>query len=1069
MDQINILIVEDEEFIALEIASRLERLGYTVCKNATNAPDAIEEVKKCKPDIILMDIRIKGDVDGIELAKNIRATQKIPIIYITAFSDPHTLNRAKETLPYGYLTKPISDKDLRITLELATHRIITERELEQTQNLLKKTERKYQLIAEHSSDLIYVYNLKPKPHYEYISPSFLLLTGYTPEEGYKNPNFYHEHLVKPDDVERFTNYLFAVPPPGEPLVEQWKRKDGRLIWVEQVVTCSYDNAGNLVSFQGTVRDITRRVKADERLRESRERFRSLYHNSTIGLYRTTPGGKILMANPALVKMLGYESFNQIKEIDLTKYGYAEPSKRDEFLRLLEEQNEITGFENQWLCKDGTTIFVREGAKATKDNKDSIKYIDGTIEDITEQKQALQALSESEERYRRITKGITDYLYSVKLENGITTQTIHNEACFAITGFTPQEFSIDSNLWLKIVFPDDRRMVLDKYQRFINGENLPTIEHRIVRKDGQVRWIKNTLIPKYNQDGTLISYDGVIRDITERKQAEQALRESEVRVRTKLDAVLSPEGDIGKLELADIMDVPEIQSLMDEFYNLTNIGVAIIDLRGEVLVHTGWQDICTKYHRVHPKTKKNCIESDTILSQGIAPGCFKAYKCKNNMWDISTPITVGGKHLGNIYLGQFVYNDEEVDYECFRQQAKRYGFAEQEYIDALNRIPRWSKETIDRAMKFYASLSQILSNLGYSSIKLARALEEHKQTEIALKESEVKYRTVANYTYDWEYWLHDGNIRYISPSVERITGYTHQEFISDPSLFGKIVYNEDAKVWLNHICTREINSEPSEAEFRIIRKDGEVRWIEHICRYIIDESGQNLGLRVSNRDITQQKELERQLITNTIDVEESERNRYSRELHDGLGPLLATIKLYFQWLSETDDTEKIRMLAEKGVANIDRAIETTREVSRGLSPLHIRNDGFVKALQNFMDDINSINKLSISFTSNINIRFNSTLEIMLYRIATELLNNTLKYAKATQVEIICNHLPEKNIIELSYTDNGKGFDAARVTRTSKGLGLPNIQSRAKAFGGVFYIESGKDMGIKVLIALPFAEN
>jgi hypothetical protein len=127
---------------------------------------------------------------------------------------------------------------------------------------------------------------------------------------------------------------------------------------------------------------------------------------------------------------------------------------------------------------------------------------------------------------------------------------------------------------------------------------------------------------------------------ERNKAMVLLRESEARHRMKLDNILLPEGDMGALGLADIMDTKSIQSMMDDFYNLSHIGVALLDLHGKILVATGWQDICTQFHRVHPETCTHCRESDIHLSNGVEPGTFRLYRCKNNMWDIATPITVG---------------------------------------------------------------------------------------------------------------------------------------------------------------------------------------------------------------------------------------------------------------------------------------------------------------------------------------------------------------------------------------------------------------------------------------------
>jgi signal transduction histidine kinase/ActR/RegA family two-component response regulator len=217
-------------------------------------------------------------------------------------------------------------------------------------------------------------------------------------------------------------------------------------------------------------------------------------------------------------------------------------------------------------------------------------------------------------------------------------------------------------------------------------------------------------------------------------AEHSLRESEASVRKKLATLLEPEGGLGDLALEDILDVPELQAMMDEFYRLTGIGCGIIDLKGKVLVGNGWQDICTQFHRRQPETLRHCIESDTLLSQGAASGTFKCYHCKNKMWDMATPIVIGGEHVGNMFLGQFFFDDEAPDVAAFKQQAARYGFDEQEYLAALDRVPRWSRETVDAAMMFYAKLSAAISRLSYSTIKLARTLAERDRTAAALVEA-----------------------------------------------------------------------------------------------------------------------------------------------------------------------------------------------------------------------------------------------------------------------------------------------------------------------------------------------
>ena len=131
--------------------------------------------------------------------------------------------------------------------------------------------------------------------------------------------------------------------------------------------------------------------------------------------------------------------------------------------------------------------------------------------------------------------------------------------------------------------------------------------------------------------------------------------------------------------------------MDDFWRLTNMVTAILDLDGNIIESTGWQDICTKFHRVHPETACNCTESDLFLAKKLKPGDYAEYKCKNGLWDVVTPLYVGSKHLGNIFTGQFFYDDEEIDETVFIEQAKRYGFDENAYMDRFSPHPQIQPE------------------------------------------------------------------------------------------------------------------------------------------------------------------------------------------------------------------------------------------------------------------------------------------------------------------------------------------------------------------------------------------
>jgi PAS domain S-box-containing protein len=146
-----------------------------------------------------------------------------------------------------------------------------------------------------------------------------------------------------------------------------------------------------------------------------------------------------------------------------------------------------------------------------------------------------------------------------------------------------------------------------------------------------------------------------------------------------------------------------------------------------------------------------------------------------------------------------------------------------------------------------------------TVELRKEIKERKQAEESLGEAELSYRTVADFTYDWEYWTNpDGTLRYVSPSCERISGYGVHQFMDNPSLLREIISPEDSKLWDQHNHDSGQERKPREIQFRIRTRDGEIRWIEHVCQPVIGKQGEFLGFRASNRNITERKEAEKEL-------------------------------------------------------------------------------------------------------------------------------------------------------------------------------------------------------------------
>jgi len=189
--------------------------------------------------------------------------------------------------------------------------------------------------------------------------------------------------------------------------------------------------------------------------------------------------------------------------------------------------------------------------------------------MEEGKRTEDSLRESEERYRRITGALTSYIFTVRIEDGHPVETIHGPASVAVTGYTPEEYASDPYLWINMVHEEDREAVQEQTSRILQGQDVHSIEHRILRKDGVIRWVSNTLVSHYDTQGKLLAYDGVIQDIHERKKAEQAKAKLEAQLRQaqKMEAIGTLAGGIahdfnnilfavfGFVELA-IPDLPE---------------------------------------------------------------------------------------------------------------------------------------------------------------------------------------------------------------------------------------------------------------------------------------------------------------------------------------------------------------------------------------------------------------------------------------------------------------------------------------------------------------------------------
>jgi len=260
-------------------------------------------------------------------------------------------------------------------------------------------------------------------------------------------------------------------------------------------------------------------------RQSEDAYRAVVESTSDSLYLVDKNCRYLFINSRHLSRLGLPAGDIIGR----PYGeFHSPEETKNFTNTIKDvvtTGKSVQYEHQ--SRRDNRYFLRTFSPVQEPGPDGkITSVAVVSKDITDQKRAEEALIESERRYRRITEAITDYIYTVRVEGGNAVETRHGAGCLAVTGYTEEEFSADPYLWFRMVAVEDRKAIEDHARRVLAGEETPAIEHRIIHKNGIERWVRNTLVRRRDEQGKLQAYDGLIQDITERKQTEKALQESE---------------------------------------------------------------------------------------------------------------------------------------------------------------------------------------------------------------------------------------------------------------------------------------------------------------------------------------------------------------------------------------------------------------------------------------------------------------------------------------------------------------------------------------------------------------
>ena len=351
------------------------------------------------------------------------------------------------------------------------------------------------------------------------------------------------------------------------------------------------------------------------------------------------------------------------------------------------------------------------------------------------------------------------------------------------------------------------------------------------------------------------------------------------------------------------------------------------------------------------------------------------------------------------------------------------------------------------------------------IGVGRDITYQKDVEEALRRSEARFRSIVQQLSDSIFIL-DSNyqIVYDTPSVKSILGY------DEGSLVGRSIFDilspDDKNIFYSKIDSIKNKSDSTlTLESWVKKTTGEFVPAELVFINLLHISSIK-GIVLTLRDISERKLLDKKILDAVIKTEEQERERFAKNLHDDLGPLLSSIKMYLGLIKQTDD-EKHNYVINQLNEVVKEAITTTKDVSNDLSPHILINYGLVSAIENFIQKVPP--SFKVNFKSLLpSQRYSNTIENSLYRIIKELLNNTVKHSEANRIDIILEERGQD--LFLQFSDNGKGFNIQSYERGKKtGMGISNIISRAKSLNGMYELFSAPQSGFSFQITIPLHQS
>jgi PAS domain S-box-containing protein len=738
-------------------------------------------------------------------------------------------------------------------------------------------------------------------------------------------------------------------------------------------------------------------------------------------------------------------------------------------------------------------------------------------------EAEEALGKSEERFRRITEAITDYIYTVHIQNGRPVETIHGPGCVGVTGYLAEDFRERPYLWIEMVHEEDRKRVEEQAAQILSGVKVPALEHRIIRKDGAIRWVRNTPVLNCDDQGKLLSYDALIQDITERKQAEEALRASEERFRMVADFTydweywVDPDGNYvyvspscERITGFGVTDFLEDSGLLETITHPKDQQMVLRHVQEELESHEPlhldfriitasgqerWiSHYCQPVHSADRCLGRRASNRDVTLRRQAEEALRESEEKFRLIFENAlNAIFWASPETGlitNCNKAAESLLEKGRDEIVGQHQTRLHPPQKAQYFSDMFRRHIEEKGCVDDEAEIITKSGRIVPvHITASVIKVGgrqiihgifQDITERRRAEEALRESETKYSTLAESSLTGIYIDQDGRIVFANNRFAEIYRYPKDEAVGIESW--RLVHPEDRDM-TNAIRAKRLRGKdaPSEYEARGLTKDGETIWIKRRNRRI--EYKGRPAILGNIVDVTEQKRAEEELrkinteLKNFVDVVS----------HDLKNPIIAIHGLSSKVLKSYQDTlderacgylEQIRASSLRMEALIRDLLALSR-IGRVVSTFH--NVPSLQIVTKVISDLEDrLKEKCVELAVADNLPTICCDPERIYQVFENLLVNGIKFtgsADRPMIEIGCRDSGDSH--QFYVRDNGIGIDPEHHRRIFEmfhrlreiedkdgtGLGLAIVERIVNNHGGKVWVESEKGKGAIFYFTLP----